>query len=49
MKPTPINRCTYLTTGKEDLRFKKEESRTGEVQICLGLQDQRAEETDRAS
>ena len=37
-----------LSTGEEDLRFEEKDPGAGEVQVCAGLQDQRAEEADRA-
>ena len=35
--------------GEENVRPKKEQPGAGEVQVRAGLQDQRAEEADRAT
>ena len=37
-----------IIVGETYLWFEKEKSRAGEVQICLGLQDQRTKEADWA-
>ena len=39
----------YLSSGKTYLWSQKEEPGIGEVQVCVGLQDQGAEEADRAA
>ena len=37
----------FSFSGETYLRFEEEESRVGEVQVRVGLQDQRVEEADR--
>lgn len=36
----------FLPIGKTYLRFEEKKSRTGEVQVCLGLQDKGTKEAD---